>query len=475
MRVAPSLETIRLVREAKELTGDFAAFVRAAFPIAAPGATYVHGRHIEVIGEHLQAAAQGKIRRLLINIPPRHMKSLLAAVLWPAFVWASRPEKRFLFASYAKSLSVRDSSACRRLVQSPWMRDRFGDVFSILPDQNRKDRFENNQGGMRLAVSVGSAVTGEGGDFVVVDDPHNAVEAWSKTKREHVYRWFSEALSTRLNNPDEGVVVVIMQRLHGDDLAGRLLERGGFEHLRLPAEYDGKRLRTTLGEYDFRTEPGDPLWPQRFHKQALAELKIALGSQAAAGQLQQNPAPESGGVFKLAWWRYDQSPPDCPVRIQSWDTAYSTKDSGAYSVGQTWGVSDKGFHLIDQLRERLDFPDLIRAVRSCFEKHRPQLVLIEDKASGQSLVQTLVRETLLPVKPVRVGKDDKLTRAHAVSPLVEAGRVHLPQNAPFLPEFLDELSTFPASANADQTDALTQALAWLAAHNTRTRPTVHRR
>ena len=230
-------------------------------------------------------------------------------------------------------------------------------------------------------------------------------------------------------------------------------------HLRLPALYEGERVFSTappslgLQVTDPRQESDAPLWPERFDARALQGLKTAMGSYAAAGQLQQRPAPATGGIFKRSWWRFFDTPPEKGITLQSWDTAFKTGEQNAWSVGQTWLQAEDGFYLLDQFRKRLEYPELKRALIQEYEKWRPDMVLVEDKASGQSLVQELKRGTRLPLIPLKVPKGDKILRAHAVSPLVEAGKVLLQRNAPWLDTFLDETCRFPKSAFADQTDS----------------------
>lgn len=439
-------------------------FCRQAWPVLEPGVRFVEGWHLGAVCEHLEAVTRGAITRLLVNMPPRHMKSLAVSVFWPAWVWTRRPEKRFMFSCYARGLSLRDNLKCRKLITSPWYQERWGTVFTLVKGLNTKERFENSCTGFRLATSVGGQATGEGGDFVVVDDPHNAREAQSEKKRKAVLDWWDQTMSTRLNDPVSGALVIVMQRLHENDLSGHVLTKGGYVHLKLPAAYEGRKTFSTappnlgLLTQDPRTEPDAPLWPQRFDQAALQRLRQALGSYAAAGQLQQRPAPSGGGIFKLGWWQRYGTPPEKGLTIQSWDTAFKAGEDNAWSVGQTWRVVEDGYYLLDLVRKRLEYPELRRELVACYEAWRPDAVLVEDKASGQSLVQELKRGTRLPLVPVRVTAGDKTLRAHAVSPLVEAGRVFLPQQAPWLEAFLDELTRFPNSAYADQTDALTQAL-----------------
>jgi hypothetical protein len=219
-------------------TRRLSEFIRQAWHVVEPGTPFVPGWHLDAICEHLEAISRGDIRNLLITIPPRHMKSLAVSVFWPCWEWIRWPQRRWLYASYAESLSIRDSLRCRRLIQSPWYQSCFGDRFKLTEDQNEKHRFENDHSGCRIASSVGGSNTGEGGDRIVCDDPHNVQEGESEVIRRNACDWWDRVMSTRLNDPKTGAKVIIMQRVHETDLAGHVLEQGGYEHLCLPAEYE---------------------------------------------------------------------------------------------------------------------------------------------------------------------------------------------------------------------------------------------
>lgn len=283
-------------------------FVRIFWKYADP-ATFVSNWHIDAICEHLEAVSQGKLHRLIINVPPRFMKSLLTSVFWPAWDWRKHPERKFLFASYSHNLSIRDTVKSRRLIESPlyqrWIHREYPKTatlpcFRLTSDQNTKIRYENNYHGYRIATSVDGALTGEGGDIIVVDDPHNVVEGESEAMRGACLRWWDEAMSTRLNDAKTGSYVIIMQRIHSDDLTGHILarEHKNWCHLCLPMEYEGRSLvrNSPLGFVDPRRIPGDLLWPQRFDAEVVANLRKSLGPYAAAGQLDQTPSPREGGL-----------------------------------------------------------------------------------------------------------------------------------------------------------------------------------
>src|SRR5258708_4194369 len=253
-------------------TRGLGEFVHQAWLIIEPLTPFVPGFHIDAIIDHLEAVTRGDIRNLLINVPPRHMKSLLVSVFWPAWEWLRSPERRWLYSSYGAQLSIRDSVKCRRLIESPWYQRLWGDRFALTSDQNTKGRFDNDRSGYRLSTSVGGAATGEGGDRIVCDDPHNVQEAESDSVRKGTIDWFDVVMSTRVNDPKTAAKVVVMQRCHQQDLSGHLLEQGGWEHLCLTAEYDGPTRATSIGFSDARTQPRELLWPDRFGPNEIPNL-----------------------------------------------------------------------------------------------------------------------------------------------------------------------------------------------------------
>lgn len=441
---------------------SFRAFVNQAWHVVEPASPLVPGLHIDAIADHMQAVADGRIRRLLITVPPRHGKSSLISVLWPAWIWATRPHLRFLCASYAGSLAIRDNVRCRRLIGSWWYQKRWGHRVHLTDDQNQKVKFENDAGGYRIATSVGGTATGDGGWAILVDDAHNVVDAESDAIRQTALDWFDQSMSTRTDDPDVGVHIVVGQRVHEQDLAGHVLEQGGYVHLNLPAEYEPKTTVpvSPIGWSDPRTEPGELLWPVRFDRAALEDLKLRLGSRAASAQLQQEPAPLGGDILKREWWKLYYRLPDVFDELwQSWDCAFKDTADSDYVVGQVWGrLGDYAF-LVDQVRARMSFVETLAAVERvtalwplAYQK------LIEDKANGTAVLNALAATVggLLAVEP----EGGKITRAYAVSPFIESGHVLIPHPsiAPWATGFLDECARFPRGAYDDQVDAMTQAL-----------------
>ena len=443
-------------------------FTKSSWPTIEPGREFHDNWHIDAISEHLQAVVEGDIKRLIINIPPRHMKSISVAVALPAWTWTIQPQKRFLFASYASSLSVRDSVKCRRLIDSPWYKDHFGETFSLTGDQNQKQRFENDKTGQRIATSVDGALTGEGGDIIVIDDPHNVREAESSAVREGVLEWWDQAMQSRLNDPKTGAFIIIMQRVHENDLTGHILanEHDDWDHLCLPARYEighPTPTQTSLGFTDPRTAEGELLWPKRIDDITLTKLERSLGTYASAGQLQQRPMPKGGGILRAEWWVPWESNdlPEIEYVIQSWDTAFSTKEKSSYSARTTWGVfrqhGQMNAIVIDMWYDRVTYPELRKIAQEAYYDFEPDAVMIEKKASGQSLLQDL-RIAGIPVIEYMPDRD-KEARAHASSALLEDGRIYFPSDKKWAKNLIDICAAFPAGDNDDIVDTCTQA--WL--------------
>jgi len=448
---------------------SFHQFVTHAFSVVEPNTNFQNNWHIEAICDYLEAVVKGDIRNLIINVPPRHMKSLLVNVFFPAWVWTFAPEKKFLFSSYAQDLAIRDSQLCRTLISSNWYQSKW--QVKLKSDQNRMDRFSNTMSGIRLAVGVGGGATGEGGDFIIVDDPIKAQEANSEAARKNANEWWDNTMSTRGNNPKTVARIVIMQRLHADDLTGHLLEsEERYEHLCLPAEYEGVRFNSSIGFVDPRKEQGELLWENRFGKQEIASLKNQLSELGVAGQLQQRPTPLEGHIFKKEWFETRSLETQFVARYISWDTAMSESNSAAYSscvVGEL--TPDYKLNIREVWRGRLPFTELSQKVIDIAQQYRHNLrgVIIENKASGISLIQFLkqscpewLADIVTPFNPP-AGKE---SRAYSASLWCQKGMVQLPppsNETSWLFDFEDEIFQFPNSKYKDQTDAFNQLVIYL--------------
>lgn len=457
----------RLAADRERLPKSLRAFYEAVWPVVEPATPFLPGIHVDAICAHLEAVSRGQIQRLLINMPPGHGKSNLISVVWPAWEWTWKPESRWLYSSYAATLSTRDSLKCRRIIESEWYAERWGSVVKLTSDQNVKNRFENSRTGYRIATSVGGSGTGERADRVVCDDPHNALDIHSDTIREAVPEWWDKTMSTRINDPRTGAFVIVMQRLHHRDLAGHVLSQGTYEHLCLPAEYEGPRPPTGIGWTDPRTEEGQLLWPEKLGSFEIELQKTVLGTRDYAGQYQQRPSPAEGNLFKREWFAHRAHPPAKPWHIiMAVDSAYKEGTSNDYSAIVTIAADGKQVYLLDVWHRRVDFTDLLKAIAAAADRHRPHVIVIEDTASGASALQVIRRHSGLPVVGVNV-KASKLARAAAVTPLCEAGRVLLPPGQPWAEDFLEELTAFPSSPHDDRVDAFVHALTRYATTRTR--------
>lgn len=444
----------------RKAIGSLREFSKQAWHINEQGDPYVDGWHIGAICEHLEAVAKGHIRNLIINMPPRHMKSLEVAVLFPAWVWTWDPFRRWLYASYAQSLSTRDSVKCRNILESPWYKGTFNIDWALADDQNSKQKYVNTKGGYRISTSVGGAITGEGGDIIVCDDPHNVTEALSPTMRQEALDFWDKAVSSRGNNPKTVAKIVVMQRLHDKDLSGHLLDKGGYEHLCLPAEYRGKVFSTSIGWKDPRKNDGELLWPERFGRTEIDELRKGMGSIEAAGQLDQEPVPEGGAVVKADWFRfYKKLPERFDMIIDSWDLTFEETAKGSYVVGQKWGRIGADKYLIAQVRKRMGFTEQVPAVLTLrLATENTSAVLVEKAANGAALISVLKDRIpgLIAIKAL----GSKTSRAESVSPQIQAGNVYLPdpEMQDWVPGFIKEWCLVPNGDFWDQVDASSQAL-----------------
>lgn len=448
------------VRRLKER--DLAGFVRAAWPILEPSTPLEWNWHLDLLCDCLAQVARGECRRLIINVPPRSMKSLLCTVFYPVWRWCTRPQQRFMFVSYSDELSTDHSVFRRNVLNAPMYRAGWGHLVRFSKDQNLKTQYENTRRGAMFATSITGSATGKGCDELIVDDPLNAKKAFSDQERETTNRNFDATFRSRLNNPATGTIIVIMQRLHDLDLTGHLLTRepDTWRHIKLPAEAEHDERWEYGGKIKERSA-GDLLWPKRFSREVLARLKTAMGSWPYAGQYQQNPAPLEGGVIQRKWLHYYRELPTGRGQwIQSWDCSFKDTRESDYVVGQVWLRLNASYYLVDQVRERMDFVRTKQAIQAMTLKY-PQATakLIEDKANGPAVISSLRSEIdgIIPRDP----RDSKAGRLRGVSPLFEAGNVFLPEGSRWVGDFVEELTRFPNSAHDDQVDACTQALLYM--------------
>ena len=461
------------------------AFLPLAWPLLEPATTFIPNWHIDCICDHLQAITDGTLRRVIFNVPPGGTKSLLVSVMWPSYHWTKYAADRFLTGTCTDALSLRDALRSRRLIQSMWYQERWGHLFKLTGDQNAKSRYENDKTGYRIATHVGGA-TGERAKIRILDDPHNIEEAESDAVRESVIDWVRHTWSERESDAKTSAEVVIMQRLHERDVCGFLLEEiGGYEHVKIPMRYNpAKQFRTGLWS-DPRTQERELLWPARWDEEVVALKEKKLGPYAASGQLQQEPAPEEGGILKRHWFKYWQQPGmslppvlvklpdgtyearkpvDLPLvfnkTLQSWDMTFEGEVRHDFVSGHQYGMKGADTFLLDELHEQMDFTQTVAAVELF---HQVNLryngkKLVEKKANGAAIISTLARK--IPGFVPHPGDDDKIARARAYAFVIEGGNFYLPhpQLKPGVEAFIHELIVYPNGRYDDRVIAWSMAM-----------------
>lgn len=424
--------------------------------------TFTRPAHVKLLGERLMKVERGEIRRLIVMMPPRHGKSELATVKFPAFYLGRHPDKRVIVACHTANLALRFSMRSRNdfAAFAP-------EIWGIGVDPNvsamqRWDVQDSSRmlagppGGM-IAAGVGGPITGEGADLAIIDDPIKDAEAAnSQLQRDTQWDWYRYVLRTRLF--PGAAVVLVLTHWHEDDVAGRLLQAAEsdpaadqWEVLKLPALAEES---DPLGRVE-----GAALWPEQYSVESLLETKASVGTYVWNALYQQRPAPPEGGLFRREWWRYYRQPPqDFDALIESWDMTFKDTVGTDFVVGQVWALKGADKYLLDQVRGRMSFTATISAIKSLTAKWYKHMgaKLVEDSANGPAIIDTLKHEIagLIAVRP----QGGKEARASAVSPQVEAGNIYLPEQAPWVHDFIEECATFPKGAHDDQVDAMSQAL-----------------
>jgi len=425
---------------------DLACYALAMCP------DYRVARHHRVLIDKLEEVETGKTRRLMVFMPPRHGKSLTASCVFPAWFIGRRPGRSVIAASYGAELAEGFGRRVRNFMSNPLHAAIFPEC-RLAADSAAQHRFDTTAGGSYYAVGRGGAVTGRGADLLLLDDLlKDSEEARSESIRRSTHEWFQHVAYTRL--APGGALVLIQTRWHEDDLPGRLLREDKGENwqvINMPAVAEA--------DDEFR-KAGEALWPERFPLEVLRGIRSAVGGSAWDSLYRLQPSASEGAVFRREWWRFFREQPACTRVVQSWDTAFKSGAENDYSVCTTWGVTASGYYLLWVWRDRVEFPELTRRMTWLADQWRPVQILVEDRASGQSLIQELRHSTRLPIIPIKVDSD-KMSRAQSVTPLIEAGRIFLPESAPWLDEYLDEMAGFPTAAHDDCVDSTTQALNYM--------------
>lgn len=472
-------ERIRYLRLLQERTRrqaeiDLHTFLEFyAWPVLNPGSPFVDNWHIHAICEHLQAVSTGEIKRLVINLPFRMLKSTIVSQAFPAWEWITRPWVQYLTASYAKDVATRDAVDSRKIIESPAYQQAWSSRFRMTSDQNVKTRYENDSKGSRIVTATDAAGTGFGGNRIIIDDPVSAAEADSDLARAASIEWWKGTASTRLNNPKEDAIVVVHQRLNNEDLTGYILaNEKGWEHLILPMRYDPENRKTTsLGFQDPRETPGELLCPQRLDEATVQEMEARLGRYHVDAQLQQNPSQREGVIFQRKNWRFYHSPPehmaqDMDEIVWSWDCSFKGGDGNDFVAGQCIGRKGANKYLLYRVCEKMGFSDTKRRIemaQAMKEFSRKTIaVLIEDKANGPAIMDAL-KDTVPGLTPI-TPQGGKVARAHAVQPQHEAGNFYLPSpsldGCEWVEPFIELFTRFPAVSHDDDVDAWTQGITW---------------
>jgi predicted phage terminase large subunit-like protein len=439
---------------------DLPTFVRKVFVTLEPGRAFDPNWHLEAIAHQLERVRRGEIKRLIINMPPRSLKSITASVAFPAFVLGHNPTRRIICVSYSGGLATKLANDFRAVIEARWYRELFPGT--RIGQKDSENEIELTARGSRLATSVCGTLTGRGGDLIIIDDPLKSDDAYSETKRNAANEWFKNTLLSRLDDKRTGAIIIVMQRVHMDDLTGFVTSQSDeWEVLNLPAIAEIDEIIPISDTKVHRRRVGEALSRVREPLSVLENMKAQLGSDAFSAQYQQMPVPPGGAMIKRHWiQRYVELPlrRERSLILQSWDTASKGGPENDFSVCTTWFIShDKRWYLIDVWRKRVDYPELKAAVRNLASEHAANRVLVEDAGAGTSLVQELRGEVdgILAV----IADHNKITRMSVVSAKFESGLVFLPERAPWLADLEAELFAFPGSRHDDQCDSVSQALA----------------
>jgi predicted phage terminase large subunit-like protein len=443
---------------------DLMSFIERSFLELNPEARFSSSPYLERMASKLELCRRGKLRRLIVNLPPRSLKSHSVSVAFVASMLGHDPAAQIICASYGQDLADKHARDCRTLMSSSFYQSVFPGT-RLSADKRSVNEFETTRHGFRMSTSVGGVLTGRGAEMIILDDPQKPDSAMSATERKSVNDWYDNSLLSRLNSKEEGSIIIVMQRLHQDDLVGHVLEQGDWEVLSFPAiaEQDETfEIESVFGRRQFQRREGEALHPERESLETLKNIRATIGEYNFSSQYQQCPIPVGGAMVKTDWLRFYEpgSEPEFSHIIQSWDTANKAGELNDYSVCTTWGVHKRHtYYLLDVYRRRHGFPGLKKAFIEQAHKHNPRTILVEDKASGTQLIQEMKAEGMYCVKAAAPPPgSDKVMRLFSQTTLFENHNVLLPKSAPWLSEYMRELAAFPGGKFDDQVDSTTQAL-----------------
>jgi predicted phage terminase large subunit-like protein len=442
---------------------DLPSFTRMAFRTIEPGTPFHTNWHMHALWEKLRRVESGACRRLIVNVPPRSGKSIAASVAFPAWALGRNPALKIMSLSYGLDLARKHALDFRTVVEAPWYRAAFPG-FGFDLERQRDLEITTGSKGYRMASSLGGRIHGRGADLIIIDDPMKPMEAMSDKLRRAANERYDQGIYSRLNHKSKGAIVIVMQRLHEDDLVGHVLAQGeDWDQLVVPAIAPEDQVYQLGAEpHDvYRRALGEILDPEREPQEALDNIRRTLGSLVFSAQYQQNPLPLEGNILKRDWLQfYEERPHSFDLVVASWDAAGTEGEQSDYSVGTVWGFHSGHIYLLDVIRGRYESPDLRRRIIETHQRYRATATVIEDSGFGRAVGQDLRRTTNL--RPVMLPvKYDKQYRIIAQAPKIEAGQVLFPRHAPWLDAYLKELLGFPNSSHDDQVDSTSQALEYL--------------
>ena len=452
------------------LRQDFSSFIGKVFHTINPGAKYYHNWHIDLIAAYLEEVRKGNIKRLIINIPPRTLKSVCVSVAWPAWLLGQNSALRVIVSSYSGMLSVKHSLDCKLIITSSWYRRLFPKTI-ISSRHNQKSKFLTDQNGFRFASSVGGSVTGEGGDILIIDDPHNPTQINSVKIRNKAIEWFEQTFVTRLNDKNTGEIVLVMQRLHEQDLAGHLLAGNGWDVLKIPA-IAPENLEYRIHNKYYYFKQNELLNCRQDNHELLNKMEAEIGVRNFSAQYLQLPLSDSYNLLSGDDISYYYKLPDkIDYYVISWDTAIKISDQADYTVGTVWAVEAEIFYLVNLIRQKLTYPMLKEEIQKQQERYKPKHLLIEDKASGQQIIQDLKLEGYNNIQPIKT-RTDKVTRFASVVPIFQSGKVLIANKSGYKTTLLKELTSFPGSKHDDIVDSVSQFLNFMKEVKTPVQPRV---